>query len=71
MLVQLPGGGGRAQGDSTAVAPPIAGPPEVIAEALRGFAREGIGHVQLVIDPITTESLEALAPVLEILDRDP
>ena len=71
VLVQLPGGAGRAQGDSTAVAPPVMGPPEAIAEALRGFAREGIGHVQLVIDPITTASLEALAPVLELLDRDP
>ncbi len=70
VLVQLPGGVGRAQGDSTAVAPPVMGPPEVIAEALRGFAREGIGHVQLVIDPITTASLEALAPVLDLLDRD-
>jgi hypothetical protein len=65
----LPGGAGRPQGDASAVAPPIDGPPEVIAEALRGFAREGVGHVQLVIDPITTASLEALAPVLELLDR--
>jgi alkanesulfonate monooxygenase SsuD/methylene tetrahydromethanopterin reductase-like flavin-dependent oxidoreductase (luciferase family) len=70
VLVRLPGGAGRAQGDTTAVAPPIAGPPEIIAEALRGFAREGISHVQLVVDPITTASLEALAPVLELLDRD-
>ena len=54
----------------TAVAPPVEGPPEVIAEALRGFAREGIGHVQLVVDPITTASLEALAPVLELLDAE-
>ena len=71
VLVQLPGGVGRAQGDATAVAPPVMGPPEVIAETLRDYAREGIGHVQLVIDPITTASLEALAPVLELLDRDP
>jgi alkanesulfonate monooxygenase SsuD/methylene tetrahydromethanopterin reductase-like flavin-dependent oxidoreductase (luciferase family) len=71
VLVQLPGGVGRALGDISAVAPPVMGPPEVIAQALRGFAREGIGHVQLVIDPITTTSLEALAPVLDLLDRDP
>lgn len=71
VLVQLPGGVGRAQGDATAVAPPVMGSPEVIAEALRGYAREGIGHVELVIDPITTASLEALVPVLELLDRDP
>jgi alkanesulfonate monooxygenase SsuD/methylene tetrahydromethanopterin reductase-like flavin-dependent oxidoreductase (luciferase family) len=70
VLVRLPGGTGRAQGDPNAVAPPIEGPPEVIAEALRGFAREGISHVQLVLDPITAAGLEALAPVLERLDRD-
>jgi alkanesulfonate monooxygenase SsuD/methylene tetrahydromethanopterin reductase-like flavin-dependent oxidoreductase (luciferase family) len=68
LLVRLPGGAGRAQGDSTAGAPPVEGPPEVIAETLREFAREGIAHVQLVVDPITTASLEALAPVLELLD---
>ena len=56
VLVRLPGGVGRAQGDATGrSAPPVVGAPEVIAEALRGFAREGIGHVQLVIDPITTD----------------
>ena len=68
VLVRLPGGAGRAQGDATAVAPPVEGPPEVIAETLRAFAREGIAHVQLVVDPITTASLEALAPVLGLLD---
>jgi alkanesulfonate monooxygenase SsuD/methylene tetrahydromethanopterin reductase-like flavin-dependent oxidoreductase (luciferase family) len=69
VLVRLPGGSGREQGDYAAAAPPIEGPPAVIAEALRDFARAGIGHVQLVIDPITAGSLEALAPVLELLDR--
>jgi alkanesulfonate monooxygenase SsuD/methylene tetrahydromethanopterin reductase-like flavin-dependent oxidoreductase (luciferase family) len=69
VLVRLPGGTGRPGGDPSIAAPAIDGPPEVIAEALRGFAREGIGHVQLVIDPITSRSLEALAPVLELLDR--
>lgn len=29
----------------------------------------GIKEVQLVVDPITVESLEALAPALELLDR--
>ena len=31
-------------------------------------AAEGIGHVQLVIDPVTPAGLEALMPVLEALD---
>ena len=39
-----------------------------MAEGLRAYAREGIGHVQLVIDPITEASIEALATVLEKLD---
>jgi hypothetical protein len=41
-----------------------------MAEALRAYAREGIGHVQLVLDPITLESIEALEPVLAELDRN-
>jgi hypothetical protein len=68
VLVRMPGGVGRPQGDATAVAAPLEGPPEVIAETLRRFAAEGVGHVQLVVDPITTRSLEAFAPVLELLD---
>ena len=38
------------------------------AEVLRAYGREGIGHVQLVIDPITRSSIEAFAPVLARLD---
>lgn len=71
VLVRLPGGTGRVMGDTDprqAVAP-LAGPPDVIAEGLRAYAREGIGHVQLVVDPITTASVEALAAVLQDLDR--
>jgi hypothetical protein len=40
-----------------------------MAEVLRGFAAEGIGHVQLVVDPITRSSIQALGPVLSELDR--
>jgi probable F420-dependent oxidoreductase len=70
VLVQLPGGTGRLSGDaSQAAIPPVQGPPAEMAETLRGFAREGIAHVQLVLDPITLESIRALAPVLAELDR--
>ena len=48
---------------------PLAGSPEHIAEELRAYAREGVGHVQLWLEPNTLESLEAFAPVLELLDR--
>ena len=69
VLVRLTGGRGRVQGDfRIEPTPPLAGPPETIADELRAFAREGIGHVQLVLDPITLASLEEFAPVLELLD---
>jgi alkanesulfonate monooxygenase SsuD/methylene tetrahydromethanopterin reductase-like flavin-dependent oxidoreductase (luciferase family) len=70
VLVQLTGGRGRVQGEfRQATIPPLEGPAESLAEELRAYAREGIGHVQLVLDPITLASLEEFAPVLELLDR--
>jgi alkanesulfonate monooxygenase SsuD/methylene tetrahydromethanopterin reductase-like flavin-dependent oxidoreductase (luciferase family) len=70
VLVQLPGGSGRVQGDRPrAEAPAIQGSSEEIARSLAAFADVGISHVQLVLDPITEGSIAALAPVLEILDR--
>ena len=69
--VRLAGGQGRIQGDfAKGGIPPLEGAPDVLAEELRAYAREGIGHVQLVLDPITLGSLEAFAPVLELLDGD-
>jgi alkanesulfonate monooxygenase SsuD/methylene tetrahydromethanopterin reductase-like flavin-dependent oxidoreductase (luciferase family) len=69
VLVKFPGGTGRIQGDYAAPQPtPLEGTPEEMADALRGYAREGIGHVQLVLDPITRGSIEAFAPVLARLD---
>ena len=49
-------------------APPLEGSPEQLAQALRDLAAEGIGHVQLVIDPVTPAGVAALAPLLEALD---
>jgi alkanesulfonate monooxygenase SsuD/methylene tetrahydromethanopterin reductase-like flavin-dependent oxidoreductase (luciferase family) len=70
VLVELPGGSGRIQGGYSKEAPePMTGSPAEMAEVLRGYAREGIGHVQLVLDPITVESIRALEPVLAELDR--
>ncbi len=70
VLVQLPGGQGRRMGDySEQSVVPLSGPPDVIAEGLRAYAREGVKHVQLVLDPITIESIEALGPALELLGR--
>ncbi len=70
LLVHLPGGTGRLQGDATQRRlEPLEGDPVELAETLRRFAREGIAHVQLVLDPITASSIRALAPVLVELDR--
>jgi alkanesulfonate monooxygenase SsuD/methylene tetrahydromethanopterin reductase-like flavin-dependent oxidoreductase (luciferase family) len=70
VLVELPGGSGRIQGGYSKEAPePLTGSSAEMAEVLRGYAREGIGHVQLVLDPITVEAIRALEPVLAELDR--
>ncbi|HEX9094482.1 MAG TPA: LLM class flavin-dependent oxidoreductase, partial [Candidatus Dormibacteraeota bacterium] len=68
VLVKLPGAVGRREVDPADEVTPLEGSSDQIAEGLRTYAREGIGHVQLVIDPITEGSIEALAPVLERLD---
>jgi len=71
VLVQLPGGTGRTMGDSTAgeTIRPLGGTAEEMAEELRSYARAGIGHVQLVLDPISRESIERFARVLPLLDN--
>jgi alkanesulfonate monooxygenase SsuD/methylene tetrahydromethanopterin reductase-like flavin-dependent oxidoreductase (luciferase family) len=70
VLVQLPGGTGRTQGDPSELSrlAPLAGSAEEIAAGLRAYADAGITEVQLVLDPITASSIEALAPVLALLD---
>lgn len=69
VLVRMPGASGRREADPSQQVAALEGTPEVIADGLRAYAREGIGHVQLVIDPIAEASLQALAPVLEKLDE--
>jgi alkanesulfonate monooxygenase SsuD/methylene tetrahydromethanopterin reductase-like flavin-dependent oxidoreductase (luciferase family) len=69
VLVELAGGAGRLQGAYSEEAPaPLTGSPIEMAEVLRAYAAEGIGHVQLVVDPITVASIRALEPVLGELD---
>jgi alkanesulfonate monooxygenase SsuD/methylene tetrahydromethanopterin reductase-like flavin-dependent oxidoreductase (luciferase family) len=70
VLVRLPGGTGRVMGDTTqAEIPPVQGTPVEIASRLREYADLGVAEVQLVVDPITIESIQALAPVLAELDK--
>jgi alkanesulfonate monooxygenase SsuD/methylene tetrahydromethanopterin reductase-like flavin-dependent oxidoreductase (luciferase family) len=48
---------------------PLAGDAERLADELRAYGRQGVGHVQLWLEPNTAESLEAFAPVLACLDH--
>jgi len=68
VLVKLPGATGRRELDPSQQVTPLEGSVDDIADGLRAYSREGVGHVQLVIDPITEASIEGLAPVLEKLD---
>ena len=69
VLVQLEGGGGRVMGDYGAgvMIEPITGSPAEIAEQLTAFGDAGASHIQLVVDPITRQSIEWLAAVLDLL----
>ncbi len=70
VLVRLPEGKGRVMGDTTqAGVPPFQGSPMELASLLREYAALGVAEVQLVVDPITIESVQALAPALLELDR--
>jgi alkanesulfonate monooxygenase SsuD/methylene tetrahydromethanopterin reductase-like flavin-dependent oxidoreductase (luciferase family) len=70
VLIELAGGASRKDvyGKEEEVEP-LRGTPEVIADELRRYARQGVGHVQLIVQPMTETSLEQLAPVLERLDH--
>jgi alkanesulfonate monooxygenase SsuD/methylene tetrahydromethanopterin reductase-like flavin-dependent oxidoreductase (luciferase family) len=47
---------------------PLSGTPDELAAAFHAFAREGISHLQLLLNPCSLAALEALAPVLALLD---
>ena len=71
VLVRLPGGVGRqsAYTPESAIAP-VEGTPADIARHISALAHAGAAHVQLVVDPITRESIEWLGEVLAVLDAD-
>jgi alkanesulfonate monooxygenase SsuD/methylene tetrahydromethanopterin reductase-like flavin-dependent oxidoreductase (luciferase family) len=46
-----------------------ASPAERVAETLRGYAREGLSHVQVWLSPCTPAGVESFAAALELLDR--
>ena len=68
VYVQAPWGTGRAMGDPTKSAPPIRGDAAAVAAQLAEFAAAGAAHLQVVLDPITEESIEWLAEVVAVLD---
>lgn len=64
VLVQLPGGVGRLMGETyndRMIRPVVIGD---LAEHLHAMAGEGAAHLQLVLDPITVESIEAAGAAL-------
>jgi alkanesulfonate monooxygenase SsuD/methylene tetrahydromethanopterin reductase-like flavin-dependent oxidoreductase (luciferase family) len=70
VLVQLPDGRGRVQGNYRQNSiPPLSGGTSEIAEGLRAYARLGVAEAQLVVEPITLESIETLGGVLQELDH--
>ena len=70
VLVGLPAGNGRLMGEnSKPPVRPVQGSPEDIAAHLAAMADAGADHLQLVVDPITQDSIEELAGALAVLDR--
>ena len=71
VLVQLDGGLGRQMGDydDRDTAQPLVGTADELADQLREFEAAGAAHVQLVVDPITRDSIEWLADVLTAFRR--
>jgi alkanesulfonate monooxygenase SsuD/methylene tetrahydromethanopterin reductase-like flavin-dependent oxidoreductase (luciferase family) len=70
VLVGMPGGSGRLMGEN-AKPPvrPVQGTPDDLAAHITAMADAGADHLQLVVDPITHDSVEQLADALAVLDR--
>jgi alkanesulfonate monooxygenase SsuD/methylene tetrahydromethanopterin reductase-like flavin-dependent oxidoreductase (luciferase family) len=68
LVVAFSGALGRGSAIADEPFEPLAGDPATLAPTLRAFAEAGLGHVQLVLDPITIESIAALEPTLAALD---
>lgn len=69
VLVQLPEGGGRLMGETyNRPVAPVVGTPASIAEHVHAMAEAGAAHLQLVLDPITEQSIEVVGEALQLLD---
>lgn len=70
VYVQFAGGGGRVMGDSgyAASVVPVHGSPGAIAEHIEAMAQAGAVHLQLVLDPITVQTIEQVGRAVALLD---
>ena len=57
-------------GSEAVFGPPVRGSAQEIADAFRAFGAAGYTNLELVVWPPTPAALDALAPVLELLDTD-
>ncbi len=55
-------------GSADVLGVPVRGTSEEIADAIRAFAAGGFTQVELILWPPTLAALEAMAPVIELLD---
>ncbi|MGB3306355.1 MAG: LLM class flavin-dependent oxidoreductase [Thermomicrobiales bacterium] len=68
VLVTAPGGSHRSSGAAhERQAAGISGTPEAVARQLLAFRDIGISHIQIVLDPITPEAIEWLAPAVALI----
>ncbi len=58
----------RVTGAADVLGVPVRGGSEEIAHAFRGFGAAGYTQLELILWPPTLAALEAMAPVLELLD---
>ena len=66
---QFPGGDGRLQANPDRdSAPALSGSSDELAATLHAYAAAGADQVQLVLDPITVDSIERVGEALTVLD---
>ncbi len=69
VFIQLQGGVGRRMGSyGGGPVEPVRGTAREVADQIRAFAEAGAEHVQLVVDPITRDSIEWFAAMFAALD---
>lgn len=57
-------------GAADVIGVPVRGPSEALADAFREFRHAGFTQLEVMLWPPTRKALDAMAPVLELLERD-